>query len=60
MIGKTKEPGMSNTELGVSHLVVALGARQRRGRTPGGMKVEKCCLYGSATSYYFVVHSSLP
>lgn len=51
---------MSNTELGVSHLAVALQARQVRLRTPGGMKIEKCCLYGSAAITTFFVHSSLP
>lgn len=55
MIWKTKESGLSNTELGVSHLVVALGAREVRLRTPVGMKVEKCCLYGSAASYFNLI-----
>lgn len=45
---------MSNTELGVSHLGVALGSRQRSLRTFGGMRIEKCCWYGSAASYCFL------
>lgn len=54
MIWKTnKQVCPMQNKHGVSHLVVALGARQRRLRITVGIRVEKCCWHGSTPNDYF-------